>query len=175
MKKLGLIVKEASENRIKKYLKESATFFVVKYSGLSSPDLSNLRLSLKSSQADLFVVKNSVARRALKGNGLEEIVKRIEGPCGLVFTLVEPVDASKTLYNFSKDHQQLKLEGGFLKDKILEKKDIEAMAKIPSQLALRTELVMVIKSPITRLVTTLSGTINQLVYCLEQIKSKKTT
>ena len=73
MKKLGLIFKEVSENRIKDTLKKSGALFVVKYSGVASPDLSTLRQSLKSSDARLFVVKNSVARRALKSSGLESI------------------------------------------------------------------------------------------------------
>ena len=47
MKKIGLLVKEISENRIKNKLKESSSVFIIKYSGLSSPDLSTLRHALK--------------------------------------------------------------------------------------------------------------------------------
>ncbi|MDD4900087.1 MAG: 50S ribosomal protein L10, partial [Candidatus Omnitrophica bacterium] len=91
MKKIGLIVKEVSEARLKNSLKGSNSFFVVKYSGLSSPDITALRLSLKGSQADFFVVKNAVARRALKNAGMENSVKYIDGPCGIIFAKDEPV------------------------------------------------------------------------------------
>lgn len=174
MKKLGLIVKEVSENRIKNTLKKTNSLFIVKYSGLSSPAITSLRQALKHSGAELFVVKNSVARRALKSSGLENIIKAIEGPCGLVFAKDEPVSASKALYNFTKDHEQLKLECGVFKDKILEKKDIEVMAKLPAIEVLRAQVVMALKSPITGLVFVLKGNLRKLVYCLEQIKQKKT-
>ncbi|MFA5156375.1 MAG: 50S ribosomal protein L10 [Candidatus Omnitrophota bacterium] len=173
MKKLGLIVKEISESRIKSQLKESGTVFIVKYSGLSSPDLSTLRLKLKDTQANLFVAKNSVARRALKENGLEDLSKRIDGPSCFIFIKDEPVAASKLLCEFAKAHEQLKLEGGLLQDKILEKKDIEALAKLPSKETLRAQVVMTLNAPISGFVIVLNQTLKKFVYCLDQIKQKK--
>jgi large subunit ribosomal protein L10 len=173
MKKIGLIIKEASENRIKNNLKGSNAFFIVRYSGLSSPDITTLRQSLKTARANLFVVKNSVARRALKTSGLEEMVKSLEGPCGLIFVNDEPIDASKVLYNFAKEHEQLKLQAGRFEDKILERKDIESLAKLPDKLTLRTQTVIALKSPITSFVMVLHHTLRKFVICLDQIKQKK--
>jgi large subunit ribosomal protein L10 len=175
MKKLGLIFKEVSENRIKDTLKKSNALFVVKYSGVASPDLSTLRQSLKISDARLFVVKNSVARRALKSSGFEGIIKNIDGPCGLIFIKEEPVGVSKVLCNFVKDHEKLKLEGGYLQDRVLEKKDIEAMSKLPSKEILRGQVVVVLNSPIAGLVITLNQLLVKFVICLDQIKQKKSS
>jgi large subunit ribosomal protein L10 len=174
-KKLGLLIKEISESRIKNTLKQSNALFIVKYSGLSSPSMSMLRQNLKSANATLFVVKNSVARRALKDSGLDALITSVEGPCGLVFAKEEPVGVSKVLFNFSKTNEQLKLDGGFLQDKILEKKDIETLAKLPSKQALRAQVVMVLNSPIQGLVIALNQVLTKFVYCLDQIKQKKTS
>ena len=172
MKKIGLIVKEISGNRIKDKLKESGTVFIIKYSGLSSPDLSSLRLKLKNSQANLFVAKNSVARRALKEAGMEDLSKKIDGPSGFIFIKDEPVAASKLLCEFAKAHEQLKLEGGLLKEKILERKDIEALAKLPTKEVLRAQLVMTLNAPLSGFVMVLNQTLKKFVYCLDQIKNK---
>jgi len=173
MKKIGLVFKEVSENRIRNNLKESDAVFIVKYSGVASPDLCSLRQTLKGSKASLFVVKNSVARRALKDSGLETLVRNIEGPCGIVFIKDEPVAVSKSLFDFVKEHEQLKVEGGSLKDKVLEKKDIEAMSKLPSLDVLRAQVVMTLNSPISGLVITLNQVLAKFVYCIDQIKQKK--
>lgn len=175
MKKLGLLFKEVSEGQIKSSLKDSSALFIVKYSGLSSPDLSTLRQNLKTSNARLFVVKNSVARRALSNCGLDALIKSVEGPCGLVFVKDEPVGTSKVLCNFVKEHEPLKLEGGFLKDKVLEKKDIEALAKLPSKETLRAQVVMTLNSPISGLVITLNQVLAKFVYCIDRIREKKQT
>jgi large subunit ribosomal protein L10 len=173
MKKLGTIFKEVSENRIKKSLKDSNAFFIVKYSGLSGPDLNGLRISLRNVKSELFVIRNNIARRAFKDLTNTEILKFIDGSCGLVFAWDEPVGTSKALYNFSKDHENLKLEAGFLKDRVITKKEIEALAKLPSREVLIAQVLMAMKSPITGLVMVLKGNLRKLVYCLEQIKNKK--
>ncbi|MDD5167008.1 MAG: 50S ribosomal protein L10 [Candidatus Omnitrophica bacterium] len=175
MKKLGAIFKEVSEKQIKTNLKDSESVFIINYSKLASPDLSSLRLSLKGTGAKLFVVKNTVARRALKGTELEPLTKSIEGPCGLIFVKEEPVNASRILWDFYKAHEQLKLEGGALKDKFIDKTHIEAMAKLPSKEVLRAQVVMTLNSPIFKLVFVLNQTLKKFVYCLDQIKQKKTS
>jgi len=173
MKKLGLLVKEISESRIKSYLRDSSSVFIIKYSGISSPDLTTLRQSLTGLHASFFVVKNSVARRALKERGLEDLIKSVEGPCGFVFAKEEPVGISRVLCGFAKDHDKLKLEGGFFADKVLTNKDIEAISKLPSKEMLRALAVMTLKSPITNIVMVFSGTLRKFVYCLDQIRQKK--
>ena len=173
MKKLSVLFKEASENRIKKGIKESEAFFVVKYSKLSGPDLNSLRKSLRGVNSELFVVKNNTARRALKDQQSQPLLDLVNGPCGFVFSKKEPVEASKVLFNFTKDHANLKLEGGLLKNKLISSKDIEALAKLPPREVLLAKTVMAMKSPITGFVFVLKGNLRKLVFCLEQVKNKK--
>jgi large subunit ribosomal protein L10 len=173
MKKLGLIFKETSENRIKKSLKDSNTFFIVKYSGLSGPDLNALRRSLLDANAEFFVVRNNIAKRALKDYANDGLLKLIAGPVGLVFAKKEPVGTSKVLYNFSKDHENLKLEGGLMGQKLIGKSEIESLAKLPSREVLILHTVCALKSPINGIVMVLKGNLRKLVFCLEQIKQKK--
>ena len=173
MKKLGSLFKDTSEKLIKGNLKDSNAVFIVKYSGLSSPDLTSLRQNLKKTDARLFVVKNSVARRAIKDSGLDAVLGKVDGPCGFIFVNDEPVGASKVICDFSKEHEQLKLAGGFLDDKVLEKIDIEMLSKLPSKEVLRAMVVGALNSPISGLVQVLNGTLRKFVYCLDQIKNKK--
>jgi len=173
LKKIGLLFRETLESDINRQLKDSGSVFVIKYSKLSSPDMTALRMSLKGVNANLFVAKNSVARRALKEAKLEDLIRYIDGPCGIVFAKGEPVDVSKALYNFNREHEQLKLECGLLEDKLLNTKDIEILAKLASKEVLRGRVVMVLNSPICGLVYALKQTLTKFVYCLDQIKQKK--
>jgi large subunit ribosomal protein L10 len=77
------------------------------------------------------------------------------------------------LYNFSREHEQLKLEGGFLKDRILQKKDVEILAKLPGKEVLRAQAVMALNSPVFKSVFVLKQALKKFVYCLDQIKQKK--
>ncbi|MDD5130777.1 MAG: 50S ribosomal protein L10 [Candidatus Omnitrophica bacterium] len=173
MKKIGQLVKETSGSRIKDNFKASQGVIVVKYSGVSSPDMSNLRKTLKSSGADLFVVKNSIARKVMKELGLDGLIPSIQTPCGMIFFKDEPVDASKVLCAFRKEHEKLVLEGGLLQDKLLTLKDIEVMSTLPSKDVLRGKVVVALNSPIVKLVIVLNGTLKKLVVCLDQIRQTK--
>ncbi len=173
MKKIGLLVKETSGSRIKDSFKSSKGLIIVKYSGVSSPDMSSLRKTLKGAGANLFVVKNSVARRAMKELGLNDLIGSVEAPCGMIFFKDEPVDTSRVLCTFRKDHDKLVLEGGILIDKLLTRKDIETMSKLPSKDVLRAQVVMALNAPISGLVIVLNQTLKKFVYCLDQIKQKK--
>lgn len=174
MKKIGLLVKEASASRIKDNYKLAKGLVIVKYSGVSSPDMSNLRKTLKGAGADLFVVKNTTARKAMKELGLENLISSVETPCGMIFFKDEPVDTFKLLCAFRKEHEKLVLESGLFEDKLLTRKDIELISTLPSKDALRAKLVMTLNSPMVKLVMVLNQSLKKFVYCLDQIKSKKT-
>lgn len=173
MKKIGLLVKETSKDRIKDTLKESQSVFIIRYSGLSSPDITTLRQSLKGANTSIFVIKNSVARRALLDSGLESLSKVVDGPCGFVFVKGDPIATSRILCDFSKNHEPLRLQGGFLRDKILEEKDIQALSRLPAREVLLTQIVIALNSPISKLAMTLNQVLRNFVYCLDQIKQKK--
>lgn len=173
MEKIGLIFRSTLENRIAKELKESQGIFIIKYPKLSAPELTVLRQSLRDSDATFLVAKNSIVRRALTNSNLEGLIKFLEGPCGLVFAKKEPVDTSRALYKFSREHEYLKLECGFLKDKFLDKKDIETLANLASKEVLRAQVVIALNSPILGLVCVFKQTLRKFVWCLEQIKNKK--
>lgn len=173
MKKIGQLIKETSENRIKDSFKSSKGLIIIKYSGVSSPDMSTLRKGLKASGSDLFVVKNSIAKRAMKELGLVDLVKSIQTPCGMIFFKDEPVDTSRILCAFRKEHEKLVLEGGLLQDKLLSLKDIEAMSTLPSKEAMRARVVVALNAPISKLAVVLNQTLKKFVYCLDQIKQKK--
>lgn len=175
MKKVGQLVREASESRIKDAFKVSQGLIILKYSGVSSPDMSSLRKSLKGAGADLLVVKNSIARRAMKDLGLEGLIPSVQTPCGMVFFKEEPVDTSKILCAFRKEHEKLLLEGGMLQDKVLSLKDIEVMSTLPSKDVLRGKVVVALNGPIAKFVIVLNATLKKFVVCLDQIRQKKSS
>ena len=87
--------------------------------------------------------------------------------------LPEPVAVSKVLCAFTKDHEALKLFGGSMKDKVLEKQDIEAMSKLPSKEVLRALVVGALNTPISGFVIVLNQLLSKFVICLDQIKQGK--
>lgn len=175
MEKIGRLIHKIIEDQIRQSLKETDTLFVIGYSGLSSSQMNVLRQSLRQSKSNLFVIKNSIAKRAFDDIGLKELSGMLQGPCGLIFIKDDPIATSKVIYNFAKEYQSLKIEGGILKNKILHKTDIMTLATLPNKKMLYTKIAIGIKAPIYNLVGVLNNTLKKLVILLEQIKNKKKT
>ena len=128
MKKISVLVKETSSNRILQGISGNKSCFVINYSGLSSPAMSTLRIALRGANAELFVVKNTVAKKALKDRISDDVLNLIEGPAGIVFYKDDPVAASKALFDFVKDNEKLKVAGGFMQEHMVTAKDLEALS-----------------------------------------------
>jgi large subunit ribosomal protein L10 len=91
----------------------------------------------------------------------------------MIFFKDEPVDTSRILCAFRKEHEKLVLEGGLLQDKLLTLKDIEVMSTLPSKDVLRGKVVVALNGPIAKFVIVLNGTLKKLVVCLDQIRQSK--
>jgi len=173
MEKIGRLVRQVGENEIRKNIKDIDGFLVVCYSGLSGPGTNTLRQTLKDNKSRLFVIKNSDSRRVFKESGLEGLSEMLQGPCGLVFVQDDFIVIAKLINAFAKEHETFKVTGGVIKDRILTKADILALAKFSSKRALHTQLVMGMKSPINGLVYSLNSVLTKLVLVLEAVKNNK--
>lgn len=173
MEKIGRLVRQVSENEIRRNIKDRDGFLVVGYSGLSGPDANTLRQSLRDNKSRLFVIKNSISKRVFKEKGIDGLSAMLQGPCGLVFIGDDLIIIAKLLNNFAKEHESFQIAGGILKDRILNKSDIVSLAKLSSKRTLHTQLVMSMKFPITGLVCSLNNILNKLVFVLAEVKKKK--
>ena len=63
----------------------------------------------------------------------------------------DPVMAAKVLVDFAKENEKLVIIGGGLNEKPLSKKDVEALAKLPSLDDLRAKLVGLLQAPASKL------------------------
>src|SRR3954452_16443090 len=80
----------------------SETAILVDYKGLNVPQVTDLRRQLRSAKATYKVVKNTLAKRALKGTAFEPLDQFFEGTTAVAYTSTDPVALAKTLTAFLK-------------------------------------------------------------------------
>ncbi|MCM8799833.1 MAG: 50S ribosomal protein L10 [Candidatus Omnitrophica bacterium] len=173
MEKLGRLIRQVSKDYLKKNLKESSCFFILNYKGLKSEQVNTLRASLRSKEARLLVVKNSLAVSVFEDLGLEGVSKMLEGPCGIVLSKADPIDVCKVIFNFGKENESMKIRGGAIEDTILTDSDILNLANLPSKQVLYAKVVSLLKSPLIKLVFSLKEPLRKTVSLLGQISKKK--
>src|SRR4249919_3547953 len=88
--------------QLEKAFKGSDSAILVDYKGMNVPQVTELRRQLRSAKASYKVVKNTLAKRALKGTRFETLSPFFVGTTAVAYTATDPVALAKTLTTFAK-------------------------------------------------------------------------
>src|SRR5918998_323698 len=78
------------------------TAILVDYRGLNVPQVTELRRQLRAARAQYKVVKNTLAKRAMKGTPFEALESQFEGTTAIAYTGEDAVALAKALTTFMK-------------------------------------------------------------------------
>ena len=159
--------KVESVEALKERLGTAKTVVLTEYRGLSVQQLSELRKQLKGATAEYKVVKNRLARLAVKGSALDVLGVHLKGPTGLVFTKQDPVAVAKVLQAFVKTNPQLQIKLGLVEGKVVQPAELKALADLPSKEQLRSQIVGALQGPMAQLVSLLQAPLRAIVHVLE--------
>ena len=154
-------------------IKSNNDFYLSEYLGLKAEELTELRHLLEPTSSKYLVLKNSVARRALKNAGREELVELISGGTGMLMAGKDAIATVKAAAKFRKTHKSFKFKGGYLDGAFIDADKITYLASLPSRQELLTKIVYSMKAPISGFVGVLSNTLKSLVFAIKAIKEKK--
>ncbi|MBA2295767.1 MAG: 50S ribosomal protein L10 [Actinobacteria bacterium] len=150
-------------------LRSTESLLVADYRGLTNAQLGELRAKLRSSGAQLKIVKNTLTRRAAAEAGAESLLALLEGPTAIAFVEADgdPVGVAKALADTAKDTKVLALRGGLLSGRSIGSAEIEELAKLPAPEIVKSQLVGAIVAPLTQLVGLLAAPLRDLVGLLD--------
>lgn len=139
-------------DRIAEEMARSQVIVVTDYRGLSAKELTALRRSVSKADGRYMVVKNTLAIRAARKVGNEEVVKLLTGPVGLAFGHGEITSTIKAIQEHIRTAGSvLQVRGGILGKKLLDKNELLVLATLPSREVLVAQVVAAVKSPLQRL------------------------
>jgi large subunit ribosomal protein L10 len=142
--------KVAVVEEIRTKLAESDAAVLTEYRGLTVHELADLRGSLRGAGTEYKVFKNTLARRAVEGAGLDEITSLFEGPVAIAFVRGDAAAAAKALRDFGKNNPALIVKGGLLGERVITPGDIDALAELPSREVMLTQIASMFQAPLTK-------------------------
>ena len=129
----------------------SGSVILTHYSGLNVAEMTKLRNGLREAGGSIKVVKNRLAKIALKGKPGEGASDLFQGPVAIAYG-PDAVSAAKIAVQFAKENDKLKLVGGILdQSNVLDEAGVRALATLPSLDELRAKIVGLIVAPATKL------------------------
>lgn len=119
-------------------IKNSESVILFQYQGLTVSDLSDLRIKLRETNAEVKVYKNTLLKRALDDLKLN-LEGFLEGPNAILFgkNLLEPI---KVIADFARNNDKLDIRVGIISGDVANIDTIREYASIPSRDGLLTML-----------------------------------
>jgi large subunit ribosomal protein L10 len=154
-------------------LQSATSAMVVSFAGLSVNKDQEFRNALRSAGAKYQVVKNTLARRAVKDTPFEQATESFKGVTAIAWTDSDPVVLSKAMSKFMKDNADIyTFKSGVVDGKLIDVKQLATIASLPSKEELISKLLFVLNAQAQRIVTVINAVPRDLAVVIKQIGDK---
>ena len=158
---------------LKEKIEKAQVAIITEYHGLTVEEITNLRRSLQKDGGDYTVVKNTLAKIAIKDTPYEALAEKLTGPIALAFGFNDPVSPAKAVAKFIKDTKKGSIVGAVLDGKLLSENEAKALATLPSKEELYAKMLGCVNSPATGLVGSINAVMAQLTRAMAAVRDKK--
>lgn len=167
-------VKQQDLEALTTQFQEATAAMLVGFQGMTVSKDYELRKQLREIGIEYNVVKNTLARRAVAGTPFEQASEHFKGVTAIAVSKSDPITLSKAISKFSKENPDLfKFKVGIVEGKVVELKDLETLANMPSKEVLISKIMFLINCQAQRLVTVLSAVPRNLAVVIKQIGDQK--
>lgn len=155
-------------------LGNSKSAMIVSFNKLTVNKDQEFRNRLREAGAKYQVVKNTIARLAVKGTPYEEASEYFKGVTAIAWTDNDPVVLSKAVSKFLKDNADIyTFKAGVVEGKVVDLKQVESIASLPSKEELISKIMFLINAQAQRIVTVINAVPRDLAIVIKQIGEKK--
>ncbi|MES2768924.1 MAG: 50S ribosomal protein L10 [Bdellovibrionota bacterium] len=149
--------------------------FLVDFKGMNVEQVTNLRKKLYATKSEMRVVRNTLAKRALKDYPAQATAlnEGFTGTNAIVFAYGDASASAKSLSEFGKDVETLDIKLGVMDGQALDRDMIKYLATLPPLEVLRAQFLGTLAAPMQKFVSTLAAPGTQFVSLLKAYENKQ--
>ena len=170
---MGREEKATSIAELREKLGDARGAVLTDFRGLSVAEITELRTLLRKSAVEYKVIKNTLAKLAVKDTGLAGLASYLEGPTAIAISRKDPVVASKAVTAWAKSRQTFTVKGGIVEGRVVGPAEVADLAALPSREVLLARMAGAFQAPLQALVQVLSASMRGLANVLDQVRQRK--
>lgn len=169
---LNLDEKKAVVAEVSAEVAKAQAIVVAEYRGLEVGNMTELRRQARNAGVYLRVLKNTLARRAVKDTPFEKLSDQMVGP--LIYGMSsDPVATAKVMNEFAKSNDKLVIKAGAMPNSLISSAEVKALANMPSRDELIAKLLGTMQAPVAQFVRTLNEVPSRFVRTLAAVRDAK--
>lgn len=160
------ISRERKEELVEEYkelLQRSAGIIISSHSGLTVNAAEELRSKIRQVGGEFHIVKNSLMKLAMEGEGVPIPDGSLEGTTAVGFADEDIPGVAKAIVDLSKEAEVVRIKAGIVRGSVYDNKQIERLAELPSLNVLQAQLLGLIEAPASKLAGVMQGSVRQVV------------
>jgi len=155
-------------------MKAAPSGVLADYRGITVEADTQLRADLRKAGVSYKVVKNTLMRRAVAEIGFDALEPHLTGTTALAVSGEDLIAPAKILCEHARSSGgKFTIKAGFIEGKVVDAKQVEALADMPPREQLVARALAGLNAPISGLVNVLNGNLRGLVIALNAIAEQK--
>lgn len=155
-------------------LRDIRALYFADFTGLNVQALTQLRRQLDAAGAELVVVKNTLARRAVQGLDFPEIAELLNGPTALVLGTQDPLAPARILREFAQENEKRPaVRAGVVDRQLLSGEQVETLASLPSRDVLLGSIAGALTGGVAGIAGVLEAVLRDVALLIEEVARRQ--
>jgi large subunit ribosomal protein L10 len=164
--------KTAFVEEVREGLEGAPLVILTDFIGSTVDEMNQFRRACTMAGIKFKVVKNTLAKRAVSGTGMEILSEHFKGNIGMFLSGEDPVGAAKLFKEQSKTNEKLEIRAGFFEGVALDPKETLAVAEMASKEELQVLLLRTLLAGPQQVMGIVQAPARDLLYLLQNYAVK---